>query len=148
MIPSPPACRAGALPNELIPHSTDVAVRSNLPYLSNFLPPAATLGIIGGACRSRTYFGIPRRCFAVCFKPLVPSFTHTGFRVQCSLLTCAKTPYQIVVLQLMRRLIIASPRVFSFLLGDAAVIRGFRPIPFGAPCRNRTYDLQFVGLAL
>ena len=31
-----------------------VVVRSNLRYLSNFLPPAATLGIIGGGGEART----------------------------------------------------------------------------------------------
>ena len=31
-----------------------VAFRSNLRYLSNFLPPAATLGIIGGGGEART----------------------------------------------------------------------------------------------
>ena len=36
----------------------------------------------------------------IAYSPIVPSFTHTGFRVWCSLLTCAKTPYQCVVLHI------------------------------------------------
>ena len=39
----------------LPPHmKVGVVVRSNLRYLSNFLPPAATLGIIGDEYGART----------------------------------------------------------------------------------------------